>query len=939
MPTLYESIQDTYKEQKEKADKIIFAAMVANRNFMLEKGKIFPVKNRKELGFNQSGDSDKKDIECGKAITNNLFKDLMSYEGRPIENIKDAYRWFGIIQAKIKCELGIEYEKMLASLPDERDEMGDLLEGKDNIRIKEKKAAFLAYTGWSKASGLDVQIKDLVSDFKDYIRENGGYDDFIDDCSTVDRLTTFGDFVNKLGIDNGTIDDLYTLYNADSGTSVYTAVKNKLIEERKALGDNNPEIPEKEIEERIREIADTNFRASFERQGREAFLENCTLREKKLFEEGDSLLNRNEKLSEINGWIEDKETGHKLLSVVSKTNLSNCLIEDKKRLTGGKEIGFYKLNGISELYNNHIEANRDYVDTAIYFMEKTGKGESRFGWHKNNSKTYEKMLRAIKDYKLMCDGRSGGKAMSARKEMIKCCLSYINGKEKVRDTWFGKERFDMAMLVLSKNMEKKEFDALLERINTKRDAKDGDEKYISRYTIAHNEGEKVSEYKAKEYSDLEKLQKATYNNRTIIPKKYVKYIDFIDQFYGKSLSGKEISEFLDEEDIKKLTVIEDKLPAIEPARVGDELSNKDFAAIAYGAAFSPETLELGGRFSDLTEEENLLYQGDSYTSDLMSIGSKASFSDDDIAKIDYGRREALEAMKEYGVGRKDRLARNLAYGLRHIIDRTRTNFRLDETCIPNSEMGRRMTDMIIRDPELKKLVTAYGVKSSELTYIKSYNTVMDIYNKGVSELNVLQEAAKNDDVYKENVKLSMAEDIIAMNVVRFCISDAKEVITANKEYGEKSAKLEFDKNRKMLKYIVDNGAKNKDEYYKMEEKRKQLFEAQKLNAANKYADPMYIVKKLELSGQENKLRARVRELIKSKGLHKLSTEELYNRLNNSDMVRGYTRELIDEHYAQNKYKSEKKSAPKEVKIATVNAGKSVPRTEELKNRRITKYIH
>ena len=939
MPTLHESIQATYKEQKEKADKIIFAAMVANRNFMLEKGRIFPEKSRKELGFNQSGDSDKADTACENTITNNLFKDLMSYEGSAIDNIKDAYRWFGIIQAKIKCELGVEYEKMLASLPDERDKNDDFLNGKDNIRIKEKKAAYLAYTGWSKASGLDIQIKDLVSEFKYYIRENGGYDDFIKDCSAVDGLTTFGDFVKKLDIDNDTIDDIYKEYNADSGTSLYTAVKNRLFNEKKALGEHNPEVRDEEIEDRVEEMADKFFRSSFERQGREAFLNNCTLREKKLFEEGDSLRKRNEELKEIRKWMEDKETGHKLLSVVSKTNLSNCLIEDKKRLSGGKEIGFYKLNGISELYNNHIEINRDYVGMAIHYMEKTGRGESRFGWHKNNSETYEKMLRAIKDYKLMCDGRSGGKALSARKEMIKCCLSYINGKEKVRDTWFGKERFDMAMLVLSKNMKKDDFNALLNRINTKRHAVEGNENYISRDTIALNEDKKVSEYKAEESSEIEKKQKSTYENRTIIADKYKKKVDFIDHLYSKNPAAEDISEFLDEEDIKKLTVIEDKLPAIEPAGAGDELSGKDFAAIAYGAAFSPETLKLGGRFSDLTEEENLLYQGDSYTSDLMSIGSKAFFSEADIAKIDYGRREAEAAMKEYGVGRKDRLARNLAYGLRHIIDRTRTNFDLDEKCIPNSEMGRRMTDMIIHDPELKKLVTAYGVKSSEIAYIRSYNTVMNIYNNGVSAFNKLKMAAKYNNEYTEDAKLSMAEDIIAMEVVSRCIYAAGGTVSANKEYSDKDAKYEFDKNKKLLRYIIDNGYEDKEKYYRMQEKRQHILEAQKLNAANKYADPAYIVKKLEIAGQENKLKTRVRDIVKSKGLHKLPAEELYNRLNNSNTIRRYTRELIDEHYAQNKYKPEKESAPKEIKIPTVNSGKRTPRIGEIKNGRITKYIH
>ena len=69
---------------------------------------------------------------------------------------------------------------------------------------------------------------------------------------------------------------------------------------------------------------------------------------------------------------------------------------------------------------------------------------------------------------------------------MKKCLSYIEGKEKLRSHEFGQKRFDAVLAFMSEIMDEGDFNKEIDRINTIRKVEQGNKKYIDKNDYKHH---------------------------------------------------------------------------------------------------------------------------------------------------------------------------------------------------------------------------------------------------------------------------------------------------------------------------------------------------------------------------------------------------------------------------------------------------------------------
>ena len=112
-------------------------------------------------------------------------------------------------------------------------------------------------------------------------------------------------------------------------------------------------------------------------------------------------------------------------------------------------------------------------------LHSTGKGDAF--WHKNNSEEFEAVLNYTDAYVTVAQkGASNEEMEQARENTIKMGLKYLDGKEKVRSSQFGKDRFDAVMTSMAVLMDAADFQKLADKINKKRGVKEGEPDFVTR---------------------------------------------------------------------------------------------------------------------------------------------------------------------------------------------------------------------------------------------------------------------------------------------------------------------------------------------------------------------------------------------------------------------------------------------------------------------------
>ena len=368
--------------------------------------------------------------------------------------------------------------------------------------------------------------------------------------------------------------------------------------------------------------------------------------------------------------------------------------------------------------------DRKSVDTVfmrgiVKDLESTGTGadEKRWyeklgKWHKENSKTYDDMLKNIKTYISMVEANEDGKkVLIVQNKMIGSIKKYIEGKETVRSHQFGQKRFDDVIHLLSQVMPSQNFDReIIEPINNARH-KAGD--YYHDLSADAYEADKKYPGPDSEYGRLRRLglegmdeiQKKTQEYVTHMPDKFKER--WMENVLAATLSqnpektGEMVEQFVQNGDnfSNVFKPIEDKFKAIGQYTREDSLSDKDFIAVAYlGADTHVEYLT-------------------SKKSNKHPVGKYAE-------KIEEGRQKAAEALRQYEAGNKEPLAKLFAEGIKRVTKDYQNAMGLQNNLIAKSEMMMRAMNMMQRDPELMRLATDKKIGGLSKTDLANMRGVM-----------------------------------------------------------------------------------------------------------------------------------------------------------------------------------------------------------------------
>ena len=111
--------------------------------------------------------------------------------------------------------------------------------------------------------------------------------------------------------------------------------------------------------------------------------------------------------------------------------------------------------------------NPNVISKVHGILRSTGAGGT--WWHQNNNEEFDDVLKYLKSYDDAAKkGADPAELKEAGQSFIKVGLAYIDGKEKVRSSQFGKDRFDAVMTALSVVMDRADFQALCDKVNKKR---------------------------------------------------------------------------------------------------------------------------------------------------------------------------------------------------------------------------------------------------------------------------------------------------------------------------------------------------------------------------------------------------------------------------------------------------------------------------------------
>ncbi|MBO4863669.1 MAG: hypothetical protein J5517_04850 [Eubacterium sp.] len=696
------NLNNTYSKQYSLEDRMYFMMLAAgyDNSSVNDKNKQdipqderFPEELRDSMGELKAG----------------LYKEMLG-DGS-LKTIKESYRKLGYILTRAYIQMGMDYEDVLKTIP------------KDDPQ-RENKAAYLVYSSDSRGKYMYAGYQELLglSGISNYI----SFDE--EAAETIGRGLNFSKnmsveaYFKALDKNDKELEEFCKANNCNRDFR-YFDVFSKTAKEK------DPNITDEQIIKNI--ITDythefvsicDNYSMNITHEGLMDVVSILPENEKKLFQEGHYIQTGSrpvdddpnhdisimkgdnvalgksvpeqdaisKKITGFTDWI-NKE-GKAKADELSSKNADAITANFEERLFSGKNMGARDNALLSEIYKKEIiNSDPSFLNGVYHDLENSAKGTK----HKNTI-AFDKMVNTLREYTFLVKAGSGGTALDKKQDLIKDCLSYIGDKMgRVRTKAYGQKRFDDALLILSDIMPEKDFRNLIGTINAKRGAKPGNSNYIDydkTYKDKYAKGSRYSELRQEERAREDLVQKSTLKNSTkMIPRDEQK-VAGMDKKFGKG------------PDIKT------RFEPIGPFREAAELSNKDFAAIAYAASFTSAVMNQDSKNKSLSPEKKL---------------------------VKYGREYAENALKAYQSGMKEPLAKILQEGVKNITTTAKNQYAIDDATICNNEMLGRISNMMDRDPELMRLAFKNGMKKSDIDRMKAVNVGADIvtqYKKSMIRL-------------------------------------------------------------------------------------------------------------------------------------------------------------------------------------------------------------
>ncbi len=347
--------------------------------------------------------------------------------------------------------------------------------------------------------------------------------------------------------------------------------------------------------------------------------------------------------------------------------IQNYKLSDEA-IRSGKPLNMRYQYGYSEaVYADNPKAydERAYLASGVLGQLKDMK--STWKYHSKDSATYTKFLDSLKNYRDALQSKEGGKVNDYRKAFIKACADYVKGKESLRSHPNAQLRFDLAMAMLKKELKPEAFRELIDRINKKRGASEkvSDVYYANKMKNAERKGK--DDAVIDHNKGLENATKMSY-----VGAANIRYLDDLCAYPKKQEeAGLPFA------------------PVGAPEGVNCSLNPKDYSAVVLASSLSSR------------------HSGFKLTDTVLSQNRPA---------IDEGRQVAEIAFKAYG-GQgvptdKVPLAKLLTLGIQKINGELAHKQGVEKECL--NEMNVRMSNMLNRDPELKKLALREGLKEEEI---------------------------------------------------------------------------------------------------------------------------------------------------------------------------------------------------------------------------------
>ena len=380
------------------------------------------------------------------------------------------------------------------------------------------------------------------------------------------------------------------------------------------------------------------------------------------------------------------------------------------------------------------------------FERLSAGGQNKTWWHRNNSEEFSRMMTTLKNYADALNGQDASAEYldSAKQTLIQTGLKYIAGKEKVRSSQFGRERFDATMTLLASVMDRAEFQMIVDRINQKRGltGKKNDPDYVT-----------VDQYR----------RKASAMTRSMpVNEEEEMCMGTLESYYGPVSAKEELADL----DIGGLTGV-----------LGKPLTGREFTAVAYAAAMSPEAAMKGSPVPHMNPQDNALATRACFTTDL-AVGKETGAY---LGAVRYSREKAQSVLEAYRYGDKEPLGKLLGEALHEMAAQTRCAETLDDKWVYEGEQKARMLQMLTGDPALMEHAKKAGLTEEDIAITGSAVEAGRIRGRAAQA----EEQLKSGREFTDEQRLSLYADILLDTYIRDRVQDNYFGAVAQSDEAEK----------------------------------------------------------------------------------------------------------------------------------------------------------